>query len=154
PSSRLSGELVTIIDAACLAASQGQDHLASLCVPSSGEHDLLLTVCALPHAHDLEAGTPQAAIFISDPSRRPKVSGTILSELFGLTPSEADVACALANGRRTTEIATDLSISSTTVAFHLRNVSVKTGTHRQADLIALIRAALASIAAPEAGASR
>jgi DNA-binding NarL/FixJ family response regulator len=151
PSSRLSGELATIIDAACLAASQGQDHLASLCVPSSGEHDLLLTVCALPHAHDRDAGTPQAVIFISDPSRRPKVSGTILSELFGLTPTEADVACAIAHGRRTNQIAADLSISPTTVAFHLGNVFEKTRTHRQGDLIALILTALASIATPDAG---
>src|SRR5690606_21563851 len=122
PSSRLSGELAAILDAACSAASKGQEHLASLCVPSSGEHDLLLTVCALPHAHDRDVGTPQAVIFISDPSHRPKVSGTVLSELFGLTPTEADVACALAHGRRTGEIAADLSISSTTVAFHLGNV--------------------------------
>ena len=147
-SPQLAGELATIIEAACTAAGEGQDHLASLSVPSSGERDLLLTVCALPHPHDLEAGTPQAAIFISDPSRRPKVSGTILSELFGLTPTEADVACALANGRRTSEIAADLSISSTTVAFHLGNVFEKTRTHRQADLIALILTAFASIAAP------
>lgn len=150
-SSRLSGELAAIIEAACAAASEGQDHLASLCVPSSGERDLLLTVCALPDAHDRDAGAPQAVIFISDPSRRPKVSGTILSELFGLTPTEADVACALAHGRRTGEIATDLSISATTVAFHLGNLFEKTGTHRQADLIALILTALASIATPDAG---
>lgn len=150
-SSRLSGELAAIIKVACAAASEGQDHLASLCAPSSGERDLLLTVCALPHAHDRDAGAPQAVIFISDPSRRPKVSGTILSELFGLTPTEADVACALAHGRRTAEIAADLSISATTVAFHLGNLFEKTGTHRQADLIALILTALASIAAPDAG---
>jgi len=36
------------------------------------------------------------------------------------------------------------------VAFHLGNVFEKTGTHRQADLIALILTALASIATPEA----
>jgi DNA-binding NarL/FixJ family response regulator len=130
PSSRLSGELATIIEAACSAAGEGQDHLASLCAPSSGERDLLLTICALP---------------------RPTVSGTILSELFGLTPTEADVACAIAHGRRTGEIAADLSISPTTVAFHLGNVFEKTGTRRQADLIALILTALASIAAPDAG---
>ena len=111
----------------------------------------MLTVCALPHAHDRDAGTPQAVIFISDPSRRPKVSGTILSELFGLTPTEADVACAIAHGRRTNQIAADLSISPTTVAFHLGNVFEKTRTHRQGDLIALILTALASIATPDAG---
>lgn len=151
PSSRLSGELAAIVEVACAAASEGQEHLASLCVPSSAERDLLLTICALPHAPDRGVGTPQAVIFISDPSRRPKVSGTILSELFGLTPTEADVACALAHGRRTSEIAADLAISPTTVAFHLGNVFDKTGTRRQADLIALILTALASIAATDGG---
>ncbi|MBW7862576.1 MAG: response regulator [Rhodocyclaceae bacterium] len=151
PSSRLSGELAAILDSACLAASEGRDHLASLSVPSSGERDLLLTVCALAQAQAGDAGTPQAVIFISDPSQRPKVSGSILSDLFGLTPTEAGVACALAHGRRTGEIAADLSISSTTVAFHLGNVFEKTGTHRQADLIALILTALGSIATPDAG---
>jgi len=154
PSPRLNADLKAIIDAACAAAAGGGEHLASLCAPlSSGKHDLLLTVCALPHTRDQDTGTPQAVIFISDPSRRPKVPNTVLSELFGLTPTEAEIARALAHGRRTDEIAADLSISPTTVAFHLGNLFEKTRTHRQADLIALILTGLASIAGPaeEAG---
>ena len=149
PSPRLNGDLKALIDAACAAAAGGGEHLAGLCAPlSSGEHDLLLTVCALPHTRDQDTGTPQAVIFISDPSRRPKVPNTVLSELFGLTPTEAEVARALAHGRRTDEIAADLSISPTTVAFHLGNLFEKTRTNRQADLIALILTGLASIAGP------
>ncbi|MBB4051235.1 DNA-binding CsgD family transcriptional regulator [Devosia subaequoris] len=55
------------------------------------------------------------------------------------------MARALAGGRRTDEIAKELAISATTVAFHLRNLFGKTGTHRQADLVALILTGLASI---------
>ena len=150
-SPRLSADLKAIIDRACAAAAGGSDHLASLCVPRpSGSHDLLLTVCALPDARDRNIDAPQAVIFITDPSHRPNVPNTVLSELFGLTPTEAEVARSLAQGRRTDEIAADLSISPTTVAFHLGNLFAKTRTNRQADLIVLILTGLASIAGPAA----
>ncbi|WP_168201391.1 helix-turn-helix transcriptional regulator [Qingshengfaniella alkalisoli] len=61
-------------------------------------------------------------------------------ELFGLTPAEARVAGALANGARTVDVAKDLGVSQTTIAFHMRNLFQKTGTNRQADLVALILA--------------
>ena len=150
-SPRLSTKLTNAIAASCAAAAAGSDHLASLSVPTSlGGHDLLVTICALPQAREPEIGAPQAVLFISDPSRRPKVPNTALAGLFGLTPTEAEVARALAHGRRTDEIASDLSISPTTVAFHLSNLFEKTRTNRQADLIALILTGLASIASPAA----
>lgn len=151
-----SAELKALVGSACAAAAEGRDHLAGLCVPhAAAGYDLLLTICALPDTGEYGAGArgagaPQAAIFISDPSRRPRVSGTALAGLFGLTPTEAEVARALAWGRRTEEIAADLSISATTVAFHLRNLFDKTGTRRQADLIALILTGLSSITGPAA----
>ena len=61
-------------------------------------------------------------------------------DLFGLTPTEARVAGALANGARTLDVAEMLDVSTTTIAFHMRNLFQKTGTNRQADLVALILA--------------
>lgn len=61
-------------------------------------------------------------------------------ELFDLTPTEARVAGALAGSARKADIAEELGITQTTVAFHMRNLFDKTRTHRQADLIALILA--------------
>lgn len=150
-SSSLNTHLRALIDATFAMARKGEDHLASLPVPRLlGGHDYLLTICALPHVSEDDTNAPQAVIFISDPSRRPEMPNDVLSGLFGLTPTEAEVARALAHGRRTDEIASDLSISATTVAFHLRNLFEKTGTNRQVDLIALILAGLASIAGPQA----
>lgn len=147
-SAQLSADLRALIEQACVATRQGSDYLASLSVPRSrSEYNFLLTICALPPT-DHGAEPAQAVIFVSDPSRRPAVPNTVLSGLFGLTPTEAEVARGLAHGRRTDEIASDLSISATTVAFHLRNLFDKTGTHRQADLIALILTGLASITDP------
>ena len=104
-----------------------------------------MTVCSLPEPQVSVSSEKLAVVFISDPTRRPDVSNAVLSDLFGLTPTEAEVARALASGLRTDEIARDLAISATTVAFHLRNLFGKTGTHRQADLVALILTGLASI---------
>ncbi len=142
----LNTELKALIETACAAAAGGEDFLASHCVSrQSSPQDLLLTVCSLPEPGP--PGSPEhlAVIFISDPSRRPDVSNVVLADLFGLTPTEAEVARALASGRRTDEIARDMAISATTVAFHLRNLFDKTGTRRQADLVALILTGLASI---------
>ena len=138
----------TIRDA-CTAARAGRDHLASLSVPRpSGRREFLLTVCALPGRADQPEDDARAVVFISDPERRPAMPAEVLAGLFGLTPTEAEVARALAQGRRTDEIATDLGIAPTTVAFHLRNLFDKTGTHRQADLIVLLLTGLASVGEP------
>ena len=48
------------------------------------------------------------------------------------------MALLLAQGRRSEEVACELGVSSTTVAFHLRNLFSKTGVTRQSDLVALI----------------
>lgn len=62
---------------------------------------------------------------------------TTLSASYGLTPAEARIALALVEGKQLAQIAADFDISRTTVAFHLRNIFQKTGTSRQAELVAL-----------------
>lgn len=69
---------------------------------------------------------------------------------FGLTPTEARVAGALAQGRSRAQIASDFGISPTTVAFHMRNIFQKTGTGRQAELVALLLGAN-TVPGPAAG---
>lgn len=57
---------------------------------------------------------------------------------FALTEAEIRVARALTQGRSLRLIAADFGISRTTVAFHMRNIFQKTGTARQAELVALL----------------
>lgn len=57
---------------------------------------------------------------------------------FELTPAEARVALALSAGNQPLEVANRLNVSRTTVAFHMRNIYAKTGTNRQAELVALL----------------
>jgi len=65
-----------------------------------------------------------------------KLDAATLRARFNLTPAEARVAIALSEGDRPTEVAARLNISRTTVAFHLSNIYLKTGTNRQAELVA------------------
>ncbi|WP_226778888.1 response regulator [Oceaniglobus trochenteri] len=97
-------------------------------------------VCALPHAGDPGASAPRIAVFLSPPACERRASEPLLMKLFGLTPTEARVAAALAGGGRPSEVASALEISQTTIAFHMRNLFQKTGTNRQTDLVALILA--------------
>ncbi|MFY0990526.1 response regulator [Halomonas sp. C05BenzN] len=122
------------------------DEIECLRLPRQGERrDLLIMACPLnPSPQE-----PAAVVLISDPEQRSRVPQRVLARLFGLTPTEARIALALAEGRRTEEIATQLGISPTTVAFHLRNLFQKTDTHRQAELIALVLAGSMTLALEE-----
>jgi DNA-binding CsgD family transcriptional regulator len=86
---------------------------------------------------------PAALVFIRDPEA--PLAATRLRELFGLTRTEAAVAAGLGDGKSLENIAADLGTGIGTVRTHLKRVLAKTGTHRQAQLVALLaRVALPS----------
>lgn len=123
------------------AARAGEDKVVGLQLHRvTGEGSLSSLACALPARNDDPADAPALALFLAAPERRGRAPETLLMELFGLTPTEARVAGALAKGARPADVAEELGVSQTTVAFHMRNLFQKTGTNRQADLVALILA--------------
>ena len=61
-----------------------------------------------------------------------------LRSLFGLTPSEARLAQLLACGDTVEEVAQALGVKLTTVRSQLAVIFSKTGTHRQAKLVAIL----------------
>ena len=62
---------------------------------------------------------------------------SVLVELFGLTPAEADLVQALAADERLAAYAERRGRSLNTVKTHLKAVFAKTGTTRQAELVRL-----------------
>lgn len=125
--------------AAVEAGLAGKEHVSCAALPrTTEERDVLVVACALDASDQGTSPSPAAVVFISDPLRRQHVPGDILASLFGLTPAESQVAVHLAQGNRLEEIAIRLRVSQTTIAYHMRNLYQKTGTNRQADLIALI----------------
>jgi DNA-binding CsgD family transcriptional regulator len=83
------------------------------------------------------ADAPAAILFIRDPEGAAPSSAR-LQELFGLTATEAAVAALLADGRSIDAVAAAQNIKVNTARTHLKNVLAKTGTNRQAQLVALI----------------
>jgi len=123
------------------AARAGEDKVVGIQLHRvTGEGTLTSLACALPAREDDPPDAPALVLFLAAPERRSRAPETLLMDLFGLTPTEARVAGALANGARTVDVAEKLGVSQTTVAFHMRNLFQKTGTNRQADLVALILA--------------
>lgn len=95
------------------------------------DYDLLL---ATVHARLRQV----ARIRSARPVDGPGIDTATLSASYGLTPAEARIALALVEGKQPAQIAIVLEISRTTVAFHMRNIFQKTGTNRQAELVALM----------------
>jgi DNA-binding CsgD family transcriptional regulator len=81
------------------------------------------------------------ALFIADPSRPGGLSEEALRERFQLTRAEAGLALHLAQGASLTDAAVALDIAYNTARSHLRAIFTKTGTHRQVQLITLLRTA-------------
>ena len=111
------------------------------------EDRLLLTVLVAPFrpARDgFGAAVPAAIVFIRDPES-PTPMILALRGLFGLTPAEACIAGMLAEGRAIDDIAPRQGITRNTVRVHLKSIFAKTGTARQAQLVALILRSVAMI---------
>ena len=127
------------------AGLNGEDHTEFLSLPRrNGQRDLLITICALSSTGTEDDG-PVAALFICADGREEPAPLKALESLFKLTPAEGRVAWAFAQGLRPDQIAETFGVSSTTIAFHKRNIFQKTHTHRQADLIALLLTLPASV---------
>ena len=74
---------------------------------------------------------------ISQPTQ---IRPAVLEGLFDLTPSEARVAKALAGGAEIDTVAATFGVTPATIRSQLKSIFAKTGTRRQADLVAILSA--------------
>lgn len=79
-----------------------------------------------------------AILLLSDPHERPLADTERLRHALGLTPAEALLASAMAEGRSLESCADQLGIAIGTARQRLKAVFAKTGTHRQGELVALL----------------
>jgi DNA-binding CsgD family transcriptional regulator len=78
-------------------------------------------------------------VLILTPVTRPNAPPVeLIQSLFDLTPAEAKVARGLAAGDTLEEIATANNLSRNTIRSQLRGALEKTGSRRQAELVALL----------------
>ena len=103
-----------------------------------------LTVHVVPvTAEQPDFGAERIAVLLIliDPWMPPALDAPRVGEALGLSESEAQVACLLAQGQTVHEIARLSQRTRHTVRFHLKQTFAKTGVHRQADLVRLVLAA-------------
>jgi DNA-binding NarL/FixJ family response regulator len=79
-----------------------------------------------------------AVLFVTDPDAVPTVPADWLRGRYKLTPAEARVASALAQGESVNDIADRLRLTAGTTRWYVKQILSKTGTSRQADLVRLL----------------
>ncbi len=81
---------------------------------------------------------PYATMFIVSPERTLQISPHLIANFFGLTPAEAKLAIAVAQGTRLSDYADEKGVSIHTVNSQVKSVLSKTGVNRQAELVKLL----------------
>jgi DNA-binding CsgD family transcriptional regulator/PAS domain-containing protein len=84
-------------------------------------------------------------LFISDPEFRDVSFANVLTEVYGLTPAEAELAQLLAQGRSLEEAAAVRNVTLNTARSQLKQVFAKTHTNRQGELLQLVLSGVAVI---------
>ncbi|MEZ5568851.1 MAG: helix-turn-helix transcriptional regulator [Halioglobus sp.] len=106
----------------------------------SGQSPLFLTLRQLPSQGRLD-DTHQIAVYLSDPELRQIDQSRLVEEAFGLTPQEARLVIALANGGTLEKFASDTGVSKNTARSHLYASFRKVGVTQQSSLVShVIRA--------------
>lgn len=85
------------------------------------------------------AGLSETCALLTLPDQAaPDDMAGLLANVFRLTSTEAAIAIAIAAGRNPAQIAAERGQSRETVRTHVRSILMKTGTHRESELAALI----------------
>ena len=92
------------------------------------------------------------AVFLRDPEQTASVPQQPLRQLFGFTPTEAELAAQLANGLSLEDACARMSISRNTAKSHLRAIFGKAGANRQSELACMLHGSVAFLCGnPSAG---
>jgi len=78
------------------------------------------------------------SIIVSDPDVGAEPAVELLRSLYHLTPAEAELVGQLARGNSLEEAARSRAVSINTARSHLKQIFLKTGTHRQGELVKLV----------------
>jgi DNA-binding CsgD family transcriptional regulator len=105
-------------------------------IPGTDGEDRLLFAVALDAGGPIADASRQIMLVLRAPRADTRNPVAIAAQLFRLTPAQIQVLAFLAQGHAPDAIAEILGISTTTVRSHLADLFGKTGTTRQAELVA------------------
>lgn len=136
-------------------APPGHGRLASRSVllPAGGGGTANLLLVGMPIAQEAstiggEWPAARVALYVGDLDDTGVLRPEVLCAIYDLTPTEARLAVAVARGRELASLSEDWDVSSETLRTHLKAVFVKTGVHRQVELVRLLAGAPWKMAAP------
>ncbi len=87
-----------------------------------------------------------AVVLIGDPDSALASAEEVAMQLYGLTPSEARLACSVASGESLESYASARGINVSTARWTMKQALAKTGAHRQADLVRILLTGPAALA--------
>lgn len=87
---------------------------------------------------DEDSDNPLVGLYLADPELSFNLPPSALQSLYGMTPTEANVAIALANGASTRQISEQHHVSIETVKTQLKNIYSKMGVNKQQDVVRLL----------------
>ncbi len=131
--------------AADTAAGRGAAGGGAMAIARQDRLPLTLLVAPFRPARDgFGPPFPTAIVFVRDPEAAAPAL-LLLQDLLGLTPGEARIARALAEGASLDEAATALGITINTARTQLKGAFAKTGTSRQSQLVGLVLRSVATM---------
>lgn len=98
------------------------------------EHGLHILLSQLPQQN----GDMQMVAYLADPTTSFHLPLATLQSLYGMTPAEANVAIALANGASPQQISERHQVSIETVRSQLKSIYGKMGVNKQQDVVRLL----------------
>lgn len=109
----------------------------------SGRASLGVVVRSLPRLDSPEGRQPALVVYLRDPLHKASVHQQTLRQLFGLTPTEAELTIQLAHGHSLEEAGERLNIRRNTVKTHMRSIYAKTGVTRHSELTHMLHNSVA-----------
>ena len=125
---------------AWLSSNPGYEGVRSVPLPETGAQPPMLVHVIGVRRRDLFAEA-LAILAVTPALSRAIPSAPVLQDLFDMTPAEARVARAAAQGQTIQEIATGLGLSPETVRTQLKAALAKTGVARNIDLAVMLAGA-------------
>jgi DNA-binding CsgD family transcriptional regulator len=117
---------------------------ATALVPLTGPQGWRCFLQILPvpgRARDIFLSAAALAVLIdAGDSPRIRLDAAAVAQAFALTDRETAVTCLIADGATLADVARHLGMQIGTVRVHLRGIFAKTGTNRQAELVAMLAA--------------
>ena len=121
----------------------------------SGRRSLQLLFLPFSEPEFKSHPSPQLAmILLYDPEHRAQPAEAVLSQLYDLTPAEAQIGIMLARGESISAAAEQLAVTTNTARTHLKRIFSKTDTNRQSELISLLSNSAGSFPSPSSNSQK